>query len=241
MRNFVAMSLATASTLTCASMAASSLMRDFPREFKVSELWEHLVIDGKPTRAYRFVATESLDEVKRKVSAWLKQSQGPALEHTKNGWTYFSHRKEGTWITIQVRSIEAGASSAVEGLLSFWQDSNQRSTPSLEPALSTLHKMQVIRRLENVDKGQFAITLTAISDSSVESIANGLAADLKTHGFVSASYAPPALLPSAKDKAPYGAVSRAWIGPGKQVLFSVFEHRGKTAAQIYVLGGKNIE
>jgi hypothetical protein len=64
---------------------------------------------------------------------------------------------------------------------------------------------------------------------------------MKMQGLVPASYAPPSLISGDKASTPYGAVSRAWIGNGRQILFSVFEHRGKTAAQIYILGGKNLE
>jgi hypothetical protein len=225
----------------CTSSAEKDPMLGFPSEFKFSELWEKLVIDGKPTRAYRFVANESIDDVKVKVSRWLQHSQVPVVESSKNGWTYLSYRNEDAWITVQVRPFAHVGSSKVEGLVSFWQVSYQRVVRSIEPRLSTLSSMQVLRRLESVDRGRNAITVTAISDASIEVVANGLAADMRTHGYVPVSYAPPSLLSSDKAANLYGAVSRAWIGNGQQVLFSVFEHRGKTAAQIYVLGGKHVE
>jgi hypothetical protein len=232
---------ATLCTFPDTSSAEKNPMRGFPSEFKFSELWEQLIIDGKPTRAYRFVANESLDDVKVKVSRWLQQSQVPVVERTKKGWTYLSHRKDDTWITVQVRLFADGGTSKVEGLVSFWQASYQLAVRGIEPRLSTLNNMQVLRRLESVDRGRNAITVTAISDASVEVVANGLAADMKSHGYVPASYAPPSLLSGDKAASLYGAVSRVWIGNGQQVLFSVFEHRGKTAAQIYVLGGKHLE
>jgi hypothetical protein len=238
---FVASFLASFIGYPSSSFAVPNFLHGFPAEFKVSELWEHLVIDGKPTRAYRFVANQSIDDVKAKVADWMKQPQGSALEHSKNGWTYFSHRKEGIWITIQVRQTAGQMSPSVEGLLSFWEDSNHRVGISAEPLLVTVRKMHVVRRLESVDKGRSAITITAVSDAGVDAIANGLAVDLKSLGFVPAGYAPPSFLPNAKVANPHGAISRAWIGPDRQVLFSVFEHRGKTAAQIYVLGGKHLE
>ncbi len=224
-----------------ASRAEKNPMLGFPSEFKVSELWERLVIDGKPSRAYRFVANESLAEVKVKLSRWLQQSQVPVVEDKKNGWIYLSHRKEDTWITVQVRAVATGGSSSVEGLISFWQSSDQRVTRSVEPRFSTLDNMQVLRRLESVDRGRNAISVTAISEASVNTIANSLAADMKMHGFAPSSYTPPSLRSGDKAMSPYEAVSRAWTGNGQQVLFSVFEHRGKTAAQIYVLGGKHLE
>jgi hypothetical protein len=216
-------------------------MLGFPTEYKFSEMWEQLVIDGRPTRVYRFVANESLKEVKLKASKWLQQSEIPAIEQTKNGWTYISHRKEDTWITVQVRLFSNGGSSLVEGMVSFWQDASHLSVRKAVMHLSTLNTMQVLRRLESVDRGRRAITVTAISDASVDTVANSLAGDMKIHGFVPASYAPPSLHPGDKASNPFGAVSLAWIGNGQQVLFSVFEHRGRTAAQIYVLGGKNFE
>jgi hypothetical protein len=238
---FASLLFVTLCAFPCTSSAEKNPMRDFPSEFKFSELWEQLVIDGKPTRAYRFVTNETIDEVKVKVSRWLQQSQVPVVERTKNGWTYLSYRNDDTWITVQVRLYANGGSSKVEGLVSFWQASNQLAVRGLEPRLSTLSSMQVLRRLESIDRGRNAITVTAISDASVEVVANGLSADMKTHGYVPASYAPPSLLSGDKAANLYGAISRAWIGNGQQVLFSVFEHRGKTAAQIYVLGGKHLE
>ena len=237
----VGLLFATLCTFPDTSDAEKNPMRGFPSEFKYSELWEQLIIDGKPTRAYRFVADETLDDVKIKLSRWLQQSQVPVVEGAKNGWTYLSHRKDDTWITVQVRLFANGGSSKVEGLVSFWQASYQPAVPGIEPRLSTLSSMQVLRRLESVDRGRNAITVTAISDASVEVVANGLAADMKTHGYVPASHAPPSLLSGDKAANLYGAISRAWLGNGQQVLFSVFEHRGKTAAQIYVLGGKRLD
>jgi hypothetical protein len=221
--------------------AEKNPMRGFPAEFKASEVWEQLVIDGKPTRAYRFVANESLQDVKLKVARWLQQTEIPAMEHAKNGWTYISYRKDDSWITVQVRLFANAGSPLVEGIVSFWQDSNYRSPINFSLELSTLRNMQVLRRLESVDRGRHAISVTAIGSSSVDTVVNSLAADMKTHGFVPASYAPPLLLSDNKAANPYGAVSRAWVGNGRQILFLVFEHQGKTAAQIYVLGGKIFE
>jgi hypothetical protein len=228
-------------TIPNVSSAEKNPMIGFPAEFKLSEIWEQAFIDGKPTRVYRFVANESLMEVKQKVSRWLQQAQLPAIEHEKNGWTYISHRKEDTWISVQIRPFSNGGKSLIEGLVSFWQDSRLGSMSNIEPQLAALNNMQVLRRLASVDRGRNAITVTAISEASVDIVANSLAIDMKTHGFVPASYAPPSLLSGDKASTPYGAVSRAWIGNGRQVLFSVFEHKGKTAVQIYVLGGKSLE
>jgi hypothetical protein len=234
---FVAMFFA----IPSARSAEKNPMIGFPAEFKLSEIWEQVFIDGKPTRVYRFVANESLMDVKLKVSRWLQQAQLPAIEHEKNGWTYISHKKEDTWISVQVRPFSNGGNSSIEGLVSFWQDSSLGSMGNIEPQLATLNNMQVLRRLASVDRGHTAITVTAISEASVDTVANSLANDMKMQGFVPASYAPPSLISGDKASTPYGAVSRAWIGNGRQVLFSVFEHRGKTAAQIYVLRGKNLE
>jgi hypothetical protein len=239
-RTVIGLFFTTLCTFSYSSGAEKNPMQGFPSEFKFSELWEQLVIDGKPTRAYRFVANEPLEDVKVKVSQWLALSQVPAIERSRNGWTYISHRKEDTWVTVQVRLFNAGGRSLVEGLVSFWQDSKYRAVSNIELRFSTLNTMQVLRRLDSVDRGRRAITVTAISDASVNAVANSLAADMKMNGLVPASFSPPALHSDTKGTNLHGSVSRAWIGNGKQVLFSVFEHRGKTAAQIYVLGDKGI-
>jgi hypothetical protein len=220
-----------------AGNARSNPMQGFPLEFKVSSLWEQLVIDGKPTQAYRFVASEPVDDVTRKITQWLTQAQSLPQRQTKNGWVYISHRKGSTWTSVQLRSF-GNQSTSVEGIVSFWRESID-STNDFDSRIKTLRNMKVIRRLESIDKGRRAITLTAIGDGSIGSISESLAGDLKRLGFAPASFAPPSMRGLSNSRVGYEAVSQAWTGNGRQVVFVVFEHRGKTAAQIYVLGGKS--
>jgi hypothetical protein len=217
--------------------ARSNPMQGFPVEFKVSSLWEQLVIDGKPTQAYRFVANGPVDEVSRKITEWLTQAESLPQRQTKNGWIYISHRTGRTWTSVQLRS-SGSQSTSVEGIVSFWRESIE-STNDFDSRFVTLRDMKVIRRLESSDKGRGAITLTAIGDASIGSISESLARDMKRLGFTPASFAPPSLRGLSPNKVGYEAVSQAWTGNGRQVVFVVFEHRGRTAAQIYVLGGKN--
>jgi hypothetical protein len=217
--------------------ARGNPMQGFPNEFKVSSLWEQLVIDGKPTQAYRFVASEPVDDVSRKITQWLTQAESLPQRQMKNGWVYISHRKGSTWTSVQLRPL-GSQSTSVEGIVSFWRESID-STNDFDSRIKTLRYMTVIRRLESIDKGRRAITLTAIGDASIGSISESLAGDMKRLGFAPASFAPPSLRSLSTSRVGYEAVSQAWTGNGRQVVFVVFEHRGKTAAQIYVLGGKD--
>jgi hypothetical protein len=217
--------------------ARSNPLQGFPIEFKVSSLWEQLVIDGKPTQAYRFVASEPVDDVTRKITQWLTQAESLPQRQTKNGWVYISHKKGSAWTTVQLRSLSSQR-SLVEGIVSFWRESID-STNDFDSRIKTLRHMTVVRRLESIDKGRRAITLTAIGHASIGSISESLAEDLKRLGFAPASFAPPSMRGLSTSRVGYEAVSQAWTGNGRQVVFVVFEHRGRTAAQIYVLGGKS--
>jgi hypothetical protein len=72
--------------LSVSGTANSNPMHGFPVEFKVSSLWEQLVIDGRPTRAYRFVASTTFDDATRKITQWLTQASSLPQQQTKNGW-----------------------------------------------------------------------------------------------------------------------------------------------------------
>jgi hypothetical protein len=144
---------------------------------------------------------------------------------------YISHRNGDTWTSVQLRPIGVGSrGSTVEGVVSFWQESDG-SSDRFDARFTTLGNMQVIRRLESIDRGHRAITITAIGNGGIEAISESLAGDMKRLGLKPATFAPPSLRG--------GSANAARMGSGRQVLFSVFEHRGRTAAQIYVLGGKH--
>jgi uncharacterized protein YndB with AHSA1/START domain len=228
--------------------AGTNPMSGFPADFKASELWEQLVIDGRPTRAYRFVTKEPLNDVKQKISQWLIQPEGPAQQAVKNGWLYLSQRRGGSWITVQIRPIDV---DLVEGLVSTWTEASRQPLGELTTAqssrtfsidgISTLQFVSVIRRLESSDKGKRALTLTLLSESSVAWLAESLAVDMKRLGLTPATYTPPALNANNSDLKVSRSVAQAWVGKAGQVVFTLFEHRGKTAAQIYLLEGKHLE
>jgi hypothetical protein len=231
------------------SHAKLALLEGFPPSFEVSGLWENVTVESRSSRAYRFVARESFPEVRVMLRQWLSQSNSPAQEAVKNGWTYLSHRKSGHWTTVQFRVFEAdrrgGGKDAVdielvEGIVSVWQDAHEKSRNPFErfESMASLQNINVIRRIESVDRGQRTLNLVVVGDMSVSSLVGRFASDLKELGLMPATYAPPLLNASKQvpPQAPYAA--QAWTGAGAQVVFTVFAHRGRTAAQLFLSGGK---
>jgi hypothetical protein len=234
---FAALFLIAAST----SYAKTAPLEGFPSSFEVSTLWESVTVEGRSSRAYRFLTKEPFSDTRFKLLQWLSKADSPAQEVEKNGWTYLSHKKSGHWISVQFRRLDV---DLIEGIVSVWQEVNERLNNPFErfERMASLQNIQVIRRIESIDRGHRSLNLIVVSDRSVPSFVNGLVSDLKALGLSPATYAPPSLN-ATKQGALQGALqgsyaAQAWTGIGYQVLLTVFEHKGRTAAQIFLSGGK---
>jgi hypothetical protein len=212
----------------------------------LSKLWAQVDIEGKPTQVYRFKVARPVEQVRARLLQWLDQPESPPQETLKNGWTYLSHKRLGTWVSVQFRSLDhsANGDGSVEGLVSLWQDSELKAASTFTDSkfdafnrIATLARVQIIRRLESHDQGRRALSLTVLSEQSITSLAASLSQDMKLLGLSPASFAPPLMRSQSGEVVGYPFISQAWAGNGSQVVFTVFEHRGKTAAQIYRLRG----
>jgi hypothetical protein len=228
------------------TQANSQIVQSFPSEFALSKLWAQVDIEGKPTQVYRFKVMRPVEQVRARLLQWLDQPEGPSQETFKNGWTYLSHKKFGSWVCVQFRSLDPSVNGdgSVEGLVSLWQDSELKPASTFTDSkfdafsrIATLERVQIIRRLESHDQGRRALSLTVVSEQSVASLAASLSQDMKLLGLAPASFAPPLMRSQSNIGIGYPFISQAWAGNGSQVVFTVFEHRGKTAAQIYRLRG----
>jgi hypothetical protein len=223
------------------SHAKVAPLEGFPSGFEVSMLWENVTVEGRSSRAYRFITKEPFAEVRFRLQQWLSRVDLPAQVLEKNGWTYLSHKKSGNWISVQFRRLDV---ELIEGIVSIWQDVNERSNNPFErfEKMASLQNIQVIRRIESSDRGHRTLNLVVIGDMSVATLLNSLVFDLKALGLSPATYAPPSLNATNQGGLQGGLqgsyAAQAWTGAGSQVLLIVFEHKGRTAAQIFLSGGK---
>jgi hypothetical protein len=219
------------------SYARTVPLEDFPSSFEVSTLWESVTIEGRPSRAYRFITKEPFPDVRFRLRQWLSRADSPAQEVEKNGWTYLSHKKSGQWTSVQFRKLDF---ELIEGIVAIWQDVMERPSNPFErfEKMASLQRIQVIRRIESIDRGHKTLNLIVVGDMSVPVLVNGLKADLKALGLSPATYAPPALNATKQGALQGSYVAQAWTGAGSQVLLTIFEHKGRTAAHIFLSGGK---
>jgi hypothetical protein len=222
------------------SHAKIAPLEGFPSNFEVFTLWESVTVDGRPSRAYRFISKEPFSDVRFRLQQWLSRPDSPAQEVVKNGWTYLSHKKSGYWTSVQFRRFDV---ELVEGIVSVWQDANEKSHNPFErfERMASLQNLHVIRRVESIDRGRRTLNLIGVGDKSVAALVNGLVSDLKALGLTPATYAP-AALDANKQSALQGPqqgsyAAQAWTGAGSQVLLTVFEHKGRTAVQLLFSGG----
>jgi hypothetical protein len=209
----------------------------FPAAIPLEHLWQKAHFEGRESQAYRFSSASGIDQVSALLKVWLTGRFGEPQVKQQGQWLYFSQRRDGWWVTAQIRPLSDGGSAAIEGLLTIWRHSSGSAGLPVKE-LTALSMTKVIRQFDSEDGGVRSTSLTLLSEHSRDAIAQAFEANFKRLGMAPASYSPPALQASAA--AAHGT-SKAWRGNGTQLVMTIFEHRGQTAAVIHWMSAANNE
>jgi hypothetical protein len=204
----------------------------FPSEIPLEHLWQKAHFEGRESQAYRFSSAMSVDRVSAMLKVWLTGPLGAPQVKRQGQWLYLSQRRDGWWVTAQLRSLSDVANGTVEGLLTIWRHSSGGAGLPVKE-LTALSITKVIRQFDTEDGGIRSTSLTLLSEQSRSAVQQAFEADFKRLGMTPASYSPPALKTSS---AAAQGVSTAWRGNGSQLVMTVFSHRGQTAVVIHWMG-----
>ena len=203
-----------------------------PSTFKIERLWGTQIANGRESMVYRFNTQTDFEDAQAQTKEWLAIGAHPVQSKTENGWSYLSNFVQNVWLTVQLR--RAGQSNKVEGLITVWRAATNTPT-SMTLQISSLQKSTVLKESLSRDHQRVSQTLVVVSDDSVMNLAQAIASDLQRLGFARTPYSPVALkgqlLKGFAGSA--AATAQAWSSSKSNVVFSVFEHSGKTAVTLF--------
>ena len=220
-------------TFAAPSLGAElSLPAGAPTGLKIQRLWGSLISDDRESAAFRFTSKSSLDVIQPQVQAWLVSGVHPVQTKSQNGWLYLSNFVNDVWLTVQLRAVDS--SNSLEGLITVWRALPVKPV-SMAEQLPSLRTGVVLKESLGRDQNRVSKTLVLISDQTVADLALALSTDLKRLGFERTPYSPSMLKGSPINgvRGTHTALAQAWSSAQSSVVFSVFEHSGKTALTLH--------